>query len=134
MPTETGVMHNLTHSKWWIPALSVFMGLVMLVAATIGGQIQTGLWMLGLMVVFGAGVLVAGRSETVRGLRGDGRDERFAMLDLKATAATGVMILAIIAGFLFEIAHGRSGEPYTWLGAVAGVSYLVFVVILRLRD
>ncbi len=32
--------------------------------------------------------LLGGRSETIRGLRGNGRDERFAMLDLKATAVS----------------------------------------------
>jgi hypothetical protein len=35
------------------------------------------------MAGFGLFILVAGRSETIRGLRGDGRDERFAQIDLR---------------------------------------------------
>ncbi|MBO0684957.1 MAG: hypothetical protein J2P45_17540 [Candidatus Dormibacteraeota bacterium] len=127
-------MPDLMRSKWTLPAFSVLMGLVMLGAATVGGQALLGLFMLGVMVVFGLAVLLGGRSETVRGLRGDGRDERFQMLDLRATASTGlVLILAIIAGFLIEIARGQSGEPFTWLGAIAGLAYLASVVYLRLR-
>ncbi len=87
------------------------------------------------MLAFGAIVLITGRfSETVRGLRGDGRDERWVMLDLRATAGAGiVLILAILAGAVFEIAHGRSGMPYAGLGAVGGVAYLVLVAIQRIR-
>jgi hypothetical protein len=43
-------------------------------------------------------------------------------------------MLAVIIAFLFEIAHGRSGEPYAWLGAVAGLAYLASVVYLRIRS
>jgi hypothetical protein len=110
------------------------MGLLMLGAAAAGRQLLVGLWMLGVMVVASMAVLLGGRSETVRGLRGDGRDERFEMLDLRATAWAGLaVIVAVIAGFLFEIAHGRSGAPYTWLGAVGGLAYLASVVYQRIR-
>ena len=86
------------------------------------------------MVAFGAAVLLGGRSETVRGLRGDGRDERFAMLDLQATAMAGMaLILAVIVAFIVEVARGRSGEPYDWLGAIAGLAYIAAVIVLRVR-
>ncbi|MBO0685693.1 MAG: hypothetical protein J2P45_21255 [Candidatus Dormibacteraeota bacterium] len=127
-------MPDLMRSKWTLPAFSVLMGLVVLVAAVIGRQPLLGVWGFGVMTVFGLAVLLGGRSETVRGLRGDGRDERFQMLDLRATAYTGlVLILVVIAGFLVEIARGHSGDPFTWLGAIGGLAYLTFVVYLRLR-
>jgi hypothetical protein len=71
------------------------------------------------------GLLFGGRSETIRGLCGDGRDERFQRIDIHATAFAGtVVITAIIVGFVVELAHGRDGDPYTWLGALGGVAYL----------
>lgn len=121
-------------SKWSLPLFSAGAGIVMLIAMTIGGQFVWGLVSLGIMVAFGALVLLGGRSETVRGLRGDARDERFAQMDLRATAFSGwILIVAVIVAFLIEVAHGRSGAPYDWLGAIAGLAYLAAVVWLRIR-
>ncbi len=134
MSTTTGGRRDVMHSKWTIPAFSVVMGVVLLGANIVGHQPVLGLWSLGIMVVFGAAVLLGGRSETVRGLRGDGRDERFAMLDLQATALTGLaLIVAVIVAFIVEVARGHSGEPYDWLGAIAGLAYIAAVIVLRVR-
>jgi hypothetical protein len=122
------------HSKWTIPAFSVAMGVVLLGANIAGHQLVLGLWSLVIMVLFGAAVLLGGRSETVRGLRGDGRDERFAMLDLQATAMAGLaLIIAVIVAFIVEVARGHSGEPYDWLGAIGGLAYLAAVIVFRVR-
>ncbi|MGA7988676.1 MAG: hypothetical protein WCB51_09795 [Candidatus Dormiibacterota bacterium] len=133
MATTDG-RRGVMHSKWTIPVFSVALGIILLVANIAGHQLGLGLWSFGVMTVFGLAVLLGGRSETVRGLRGDGRDERFAMLDLQATAITGLaLIIAIIVAFIVEVAHGHSGEPYDWLGAIAGLAYLAAVVYLRVR-
>ena len=80
-------------------------------------------------------VLLGGRSETIRGLRGDGRDERFRRMEIHATAIAGpAMIGAIIVAFLVELARGHSGAPYGWLGAIAGVAYLAAMVGFRTRS
>ena len=90
------------------------------------------------LILFGviaAVFALGGRSETVRQLRGDGRDERWARIDLAATALSGlVLIVVIIAACFYEWAHGRDGAPYTQLGAVAGVSYLAALAILARRS
>ena len=52
----------------------------------LGGQLAVGLLGLVIMACFGLFIALAGGSETIRGLRGDGRDERFAQMDLRATA------------------------------------------------
>ena len=125
---------SMTKSKWYIPLLAVALGLVMFGAQWIGGHPRSGLGSLGIMAVFGALVLLGGRSETIRGLRGDGRDERFRQLDIRATAFAGTtVIIAIIGAFIVELALGHGGAPYTWLGAVAGIAYLVAIVVLRMR-
>ena len=60
--------------------------------------------------------------------------ERFRAIDIHATAIAGlVLIAAVIAGFLVEMARGHDGQPFTWLGALAGVAYLVAVAVLRFR-
>ena len=95
-----------TSRAYWItPATGVAVGLVYLIAFSIGGQPGNGLIGLGVMVAFSAAVVLLGRrSETVRGIL-DHRDERLAGIDLRATAVTAVvMILAVLAGFVIEVA------------------------------
>jgi len=123
-----------TSAAWLFPATCLVLGGFVLLAAWLGGQLAIGLIGLGIMAAFGLFVAAAGRSETVRGLRGDGRDERFAQIDLRATAISGlVLITAVIVAFLVEVARGHSGAPYTWLGALAGLTYVLAVAYLRWR-
>lgn len=125
---------QMAKSKWFVPTVSVALGLVMFGAQWIGGHPGSGLGSLGIMVAFGAIILLGGRSETIRGLRGDGRDERFRQLDIRATAFAGsAVISAVIVAVVVEFARNRNPAPYDWLGAVAGLSYLAAVVVLRLR-
>jgi hypothetical protein len=132
---QTATSRPFYRSRWWMPAFSVFLGLLFLAAFWIGDNVGTGLASFGVMVAVGFGVLVFGRSETVRGLSGPGRDERWAMIDIHATALAGmVLILVVIGGFLVEIARGHDGNPYGLLGAVAGIAYIVAVAVLRARS
>ena len=125
---------RIYRTKWFVPLFAVGLGLVMFVAQWIGGNPGSGLGSLAIMTGFGALILIGGRSETIRGLRGDGRDERFRQIDIQATAlAGGAVILAIIVAFVVEMARGEDGAPYSWLGAIAGLAYLAAVVALRLR-
>jgi hypothetical protein len=125
---------QITRTKWFVPLFSVALGVVILVAQWIGGDPQSGLGSLAIMAAFGAVILLGGRSETIRGLRGDGRDERFRQLDLAATAIAGLTVItAVIVGFLVEIARGHDGSPYAQLGAIGGIAYLLAVVVLRIR-
>jgi hypothetical protein len=127
-------MRQMSKSKWFLPLFAVCLGLAMLGAMWIGGDPSTGLFSLGVMTAFGALILFGGRSETIRGLRGDGRDERFRQIDVVATAIAGlVVITTIIVAFLVEVARGHDGSPYAWLGAIGGLAYLVAIAVLRLR-
>jgi hypothetical protein len=128
------MIRQINQSKWTLPLFSLAMGIVIFAVSWAGGHPALGVVELGIMAGFGLLVLVSGRSETVRGLRGDGRDERFARMDLQATATAGVvLILVLIACWLVQVARGRSGDPYQWLLAVSGVTYLGSVVYLRWR-
>ena len=154
---------QILKTRWTIPLFSLVLGLAMLAVEWIGGSPGAGVGSLGVMVAFGAILLLGGRSETVRGLRGDGRDERFRQIDVTATAIAGLIVgfrvwdHAVVQrrhhpvedflvhrgvkntsrprdlAHLRRVARGHSGAPYTWLGAVAGATYLVAVVVLRVR-
>jgi len=75
----------------------------------------------------------ARRSETVRGIT-YGRDERFAQIDLRATAFAGLAVItALIVAWLAAIARGQTGSPYGWLLATAGLAYIAAVAFFRWR-
>jgi hypothetical protein len=132
---QTATSRPFYRSRWWMPAVSVFLGVLMLVAFLIGGQPGTGFASLAIMVALAALFFFGGRSETLRGLGGPGRDERWAMIDVHATALSGSVVIAVIIGaFLVEVASGRDGSPYAALGAVGGLAYVIAVVVLRARS
>jgi hypothetical protein len=125
---------GIARSKWFVPAFSLALGLVMLAVSWLGGSLGQGLISLAVLAAFGLIILLAGRSETVRGLRGDGRDERFAQIDLQATALSGLaVIVALIVAWLVATARGQSGNPYGWLLAIAGLTYVLAVAWFRWR-
>jgi hypothetical protein len=135
MPTATSDRRPFYRSRWWMPLFSVSIGLVFLAAFAIGGDVVGGLWSLGVMTAVGGLFLFGSRSETLRGLAGPGRDERWAMIDIHATALAGMVTIAVVLGaFAYEIANGRDGSPYGQIGAIAGLAYIVAVAVLRRRS
>jgi hypothetical protein len=121
-------------SKWFTPLTCLGLGAGMLTASWLGGDPISGVVSLALMAAFGLFLLLAARrSETVRGLT-FGRDERFAQIDLRATAVAGLaMITALITAWLVEVAQGKTGNPYGWLLAIAGLAYIAAVAFFRWR-
>ena len=125
---------DFTHTRGFLLAFCIFLGVLMFGASAIGGHVVSGLGGFGVMAILGCVFFFGSRSETIRGLRGDGRDERFAEMDLRATALSGgVLMMLTIGGFLVEIARGHSGAPFTWMGAIAGLTYIAGVIYIRLR-
>jgi hypothetical protein len=122
-------------TKWFVPLVSVGLGLLCFGALWAGGERRGGVESLALMSVLGLVFLLGGRSDLIRGLRGDGRDEYWERIDVHATALTGnVTIVAIIAMCLWEWGHGRDGAPYTQLGALSGLAYILALGLLRWRS
>ena len=125
---------RMTRTSWFLPAFSLALGAAMLAAFWVGDRPGDGLAALAVMAVLGAVFLLGGRSEMIRGLRGDGRDEFWARLDTRASLFSGmVLVTAVIGMCLWEWAHGRDGFPYTALGAISGLAYVLALVALRLR-
>jgi hypothetical protein len=125
---------RMTRSKWFVPLLSVGLGVVVFAAQWVGGDPGSGLVSFAILAGFGGLILLGGRSETIRGLRGDGRDERFRRMDIHATALAGLAVCAAIAiAALVELARGHGPGPYGWLAAVFGFTYLAAIIVFRIR-
>ncbi len=121
-------------SRWWMPAWSLFLGVLMLAAMWIGGDRGGGVQALAVMAVVAALFAFGGRSDTLRGLGGPGRDERWAMIDLRASAFAGLVVIVVLAGgWLWELAHAKDGSPYSEIMAVGGVAYIAAIAFLRWR-
>ena len=121
------------YPKWFLPAFTLFLGALVFAAYWIGGNFEDGAASFGLLAVVAAVLLFGGRSETIHLIRQP--DERWAALDLVGTAITGiVLITAVIAAWLWELAHGRSGSPYGELCAISGLAYIASMAFLRFRS
>jgi hypothetical protein len=77
----------MCRSRWFGPLFALALGGVMFGAQTIGGHPGSSLVSFGILAFIGAVFALGGRSETIRGLRGDGRDERFQRIDIHATVS-----------------------------------------------
>jgi multisubunit Na+/H+ antiporter MnhB subunit len=118
-----------------MPLLSLALGAVLFAAFAIGGSPGEGAGGFAVMAAVAALFALGGRSETLRGLGGPGRDERWEMIDLRATAFAGLVAVAFVLGaWLWEVAHGDDGRPYALVAAAAGAGYVVAVVVLRRRS
>jgi hypothetical protein len=132
---QTTICNRIGHSRWFLPAFTIALGVVMGAAQWRGGDLRTGISSFLLFVVIAVALALGGRSETIRMIRGDGRDERWARIDLTATAVSGMAVLtAVIAACVWEWAHGRDGSPFTLLGAIGGVAYVAALGVLRVRS
>jgi hypothetical protein len=118
-----------------MPAVCLALGLAFLVAGLLGGDAASGAGGFVVMSVVGVAFLVlTPHSDTIAGLAGPGRDERWTAIDVRATAFSGLVLIAVILGaFFYELATGRDGEPWSQLGAIGGVAYVVSVAVLRRR-
>jgi hypothetical protein len=122
-------------TRWFLPLFALALGAAMLAVFWIGGNPDDGIRALVVLAAFSLVFLLGGRSDLIRGLRGDGRDEYWERLDIHATALAGlVAITAIVAMCMWEWSHGRDGSPYAQLGAITGVAYVLAIAFLRWRS
>ena len=135
-PERTDPMSRLYRTRWFLPAFALFLGVVIFGAYAIGDQAGLGAGAFGVMALMAAIFWFgARRSETLSGLGGPGRDERWERIDMHATALAGIVIItAIIVAWLVEVAQGDDGSPYTQLGALGGLAYVLAVAFLRWRS
>ena len=128
-------METRMNARWGTPALAILLGILFFVASALGGQPGVGLAMFAVMAIWSGFLIVfGGRSETVGALAGRPADERFASFNIVATAAAGTVALLVgLVGFLWEIAHGQSGNDFAIVVAAGGIGYIAALVWLRWR-
>ena len=128
-------MPTTNNKGWAVPLVCVLLGLAFLAVFWISGNPGAGLGSLAVMVGYGLLLLLGGRSEIVRTLRGQAPDERYGMFDLRATAITGTVTLSVLVGAtLYELARGQDPSPYVTIIAIAAVTYLAALLWLRWRS
>jgi cobalamin synthase len=128
-------MPTTSNKGWAAPLVCVVLGLAFLTVLWISGNPGAGLGSLAVMVGYGLLLLLGGRSEIVRTLRGQAPDERYGMFDLRATAITGTVTLSVLVGAaLYELARGQDPSPYVLIIAIAAVTYLATLLWLRWRS
>jgi hypothetical protein len=122
-------------SRWWMPLLALGLGGLVFAAMAVGGDTAAGVQSFGVMAAVAALFYFGGRSDTLRGLGGPGRDERWSSIDLRASAFAGLVVITVVAGaWLWELAQGDDGSPYSQVLAVGGIAYVLAVAVLRRRS
>jgi hypothetical protein len=119
----------------WLPLWSLTLGILFFGAAAIGGNLTAGLVSLGLFLAFAGLFYFGARNETIGGLAAPRRDERWAMINQRAIAFAGiVVILTVIGGWLVELANGNDGSPYSEVMAGGVIAFFVAALWLRFRS
>lgn len=121
--------------SWWlIPAIYLILGGVILIAELTQDNGTSGLIWLAVFAVIAAVYAFGGRFEIVRQARGDLADEREGSINTRAMAATGtVLVVALTACIVFELARGNDPSPYAQLMTAGGATYLLMIVFGRFR-
>jgi hypothetical protein len=120
----------------WLSVWSLILGVLFFTASAIGGDLTNAFVSLGAFVAFAA-VFYFGRArnETLGGLAAPQRDERWAMINQRALAFAGtIVVLIVIGGWLYELANGDDGSPYAEVMGGAVVAYFAAALWLRFRS
>ncbi len=119
-------------SRWLFSLVPVGLGAVILAAEATNGDLAEGLVWFAVLAVLGALLAFGGRFEAVRLARGDGEDERDAMINTRAMAAVGTVLTIVLTGaIVFQLARGDDPSPYTQIMAVGGAAYVASLLVLR---
>ena len=121
--------------RWWIPVLVAALAVPTFVAFWIGGRPQAGAIWASLSVVFALVLVLGGRSDTIRLLRGEDDDERAVALETRATMLTAVVVIVALTGlFLVTAARGDNPLVYGLLLLLAETTHLVALAVLNRRS
>ena len=122
-------------ATWLVGASLLAVGVALLVAEAIDGDVGAGLGWLALLGGAAALLAFGGRFASVRLARGDGADERERAIDRRAMAAAGVvLVVALTCGLAVALVRGSDPAPYAWVLAAGGLTYAVALIVLRARS
>ena len=112
--------------RTWTPALSlVAIGGIVLAAEAADGDVASGLGWFAALAILGAILAFGARYEAVRTARGEGGDERDELIETRAMAFAGtVLVTALTGAVLAALLQGDDPSPYTWILAAGGVAFV----------
>lgn len=123
---------NNRRSRWLVPLGVAAVAVPTFVAFWIGGRPGLGAAWAAVSIVFALLLVLGGRSNTIRMLRGDEDDERTLALEWQAMTITAVVLIVALAGlFLAAGLRGESGITYAALLILAEVTHLAALAILN---
>jgi hypothetical protein len=123
------------HRAHWVPALVAALAIPTFAAFWIGGDPRAGLIWGSLSVVFALVLVLGGRSDTIRLLRGEDDDERTLALEYRATTFTAAaLIVALAVLFLVTAARGDNPIVYGLLLLLAEATHLSALAVLNRRS
>jgi hypothetical protein len=125
----------MSGQSWAVPLSGLALGAILLGAEAADGDWVAGLVWFALLAVPAALLLLGGRFEAVRQARGEGGDEREQLIDQRAMAFTGVVLVVALTGaLLVELVQGDDPRAYVPVLAVGGLAYLAAWLWLRWRS
>lgn len=128
-------MQMTSNRKWTWPLMCLALGAAFLVMFWIGGQPVAGVGPFVIMVGYGVVLLLGGRSEVVRTLRGQPTDEMWKSFDVRASLFSFLVLVVVLIGMSFyEIARGQDAQPYAALSLIGGASYVGALIWHRFRS
>jgi hypothetical protein len=126
---------RMSGRPWAVPLSLVGIGAIVLAAEAADGDWAAGLVWFAVLAGTAALLAFGGRSEAVRLARGDGADEREALIDQRAMAfAGGVLVTALTGALLVEVIQDDDPGAYVWILAVGGAAYAAAWLWLRWRS
>ncbi len=128
-------MQTTSNRKWAVPLLCLVLGVAYLATFWIDGNPVWGVGPFAIMVGYGMVLLLGGRSEVIRTLRGQPSDEMWGSFSMRASLFSFYVLVLVLIGMAFyEIARGQDAQPYGLLCLVGGASYIGALIWHRFRS
>jgi hypothetical protein len=122
-------------SAWLVPLVTFLLGAVILVAEAANDDVASGIAWFAVLSAIAAVLAFGGRFQAVREARGETEDERDAMINTQAMAATGTVLMVGLTGaIVYALLRGDDLVPYVPLAAAGGATYAVALLTLRRRS
>jgi drug/metabolite transporter superfamily protein YnfA len=121
--------------RWLVPAVCLLAACGYLAVFLAAGKVGLAIACAAIMLAYG-GILVvfSRRSEVAAILRDDGRDERRAAINLRASAlALQVLVVVALTMLFVELAQGHNPGAWGTICAVGGGAYIAGIIFFSRR-
>jgi Na+/H+ antiporter NhaD/arsenite permease-like protein len=126
-----------TMSKWIVPIVGFIIG-ILIAAAELGRHASPAQAAVAFAIVAGYAIalrLLQSRSDLASLLSGLPRDERWAVINLRALSLAGQLVaVVLVLAFITTEFAGGDAQPYALVGAIFAVGYLGGLVWYRVRS